>query len=201
MWSLSLQTNLKLWHSPNLSPPVSLSICLDPRWSCCSACPSERLCTINQHEASLDVEPSDCAWRSNTLFCRVPGVSLFGCRFSAAVSSWLLEGQPLFQSWRRLFAPRGRLALVTCLLCLNEHWENWRSKRHCPEDFTENSLGTLMCTNILWWSFFSTVSPFPKAEENLKKWVWLWLEVDKSLDTQIVGGWRRPQFSCLWACP
>lgn len=158
MGSLSLQTNLKLWHSPYICPPVSLSICFDPRWSCCSARSSEPLCTINQHEASLDVEPSDCAWRSDTLFCWVPGVSLFGCRFSALVSSWLLGGQPLFQSWRRLFEPRGRLVLVTCLLCLNEHWENWRSKRHCPEDFTVSSLGTIMCTKHMVELLFNSES-------------------------------------------
>ncbi|GAB5576817.1 interleukin-20 receptor subunit beta isoform X2 [Prionailurus iriomotensis] len=42
-------------------------------WSGHPACPSEPLCTINQHEASLDVEPSDGAWRNNILFRRVPG--------------------------------------------------------------------------------------------------------------------------------
>lgn len=82
MWGLLIETDLKLCHSSDMSPHVSLSKCFNPRWSGHPACPSEPLCTLNQHEASVDVEPSGCAWRNNTLFCRVPGVSFFVSNYS-----------------------------------------------------------------------------------------------------------------------
>lgn len=168
MWGLSLETNLKRWHSPCVSQPVSLSIYLYPRWSGRSACPSEPLCAINQHEASLDVEPSGRAWRNNRLFCRVPGVSLF---LSFSPFRWQLipGGTALISELEEALRAQGWI--ISHGLPPLSVWAlgGLKKQGNCPVDLTVNSLGTQICVNTFWWSFFSTVTQLSDAEENLKK--------------------------------